>query len=276
MVKKHFACALGAAVILGVCSTASAGARVRINHGDSPDLPLSASSTAGPVVSYAYDGYAGAAHVSPQSFLFCNHVGTAPSPIDLVAQHGAWNYGSDLPAPRPGVGTVVAVSGITDISYDGQTLSLTTDSSTQSSTQCFQADKGGQGITDAHHIFASGFDPGSAVTIAVDSIPPVNSSNPFTYTITVSLRIPSASQAIYYLTEGYDTNVFSHCDISVPRLAILSNITLTRSCNVLPDVDVLQLDGTVPVVAAALFTGPNAGETDFGDNVAFGYPAVTP
>lgn len=283
MVKKQFVCALGAAVILGVCSTASAGGVVRINEGDSPDLALT---TVGTAVSYAYVNDSYVADVTLQGFLFCNHNDTpATSPINLVARHGAWAFGSNA------AGVVVPVPGINSVAYDGQALNLSADAN----TQCFEADAHGQGVTDLHHLFASGFDFGavaanspntSAVTIAVDHMP-VDGDDTFRYTITVQVADQGSQQTLgqkathslstsdYYLNEGYDTSVFSNCNI-VPGQSVTGNMTFTRACNVQSGVNLLQLDGAVPVVAAALFTGPNAGEKDFGDNLAFGYPAATP
>lgn len=328
MVKKQFVCALGAAVILGVCATASAGGQVHINYvdntvsyNDSPDLALV---IAGPSVSYGYNnqvdvgkstyavpnyeaGYV--ADVRLQGFLFCNHVDSSPQSMTyLVAHHDAWTYGASEP------GTTAAVAGVMFVSYTNQALSLRADG-----TQCFQADKHGQAITDLHHIFVSGFDFGavaanssntSAVTIAVDSIPaPSDTDGVFTYTITVKIGGQGAtynmggmqpymqSSTNYYLREAYDTNVFSNCTIPAPGTpqgpgvwaSGTDQVTLQRVCHVRADPNhpgfnknVLALDGTLPVVAAALFTGPGADpgpaphEQYFGDNLAFGYPAVTP
>ncbi|MDN5924256.1 MAG: hypothetical protein L0H70_04575, partial [Xanthomonadales bacterium] len=275
---------LSAAVILGACGVANASGQMRINDG-SGGLPLT---TAGTAVSYAYNSaYATyIADVKLQGFLFCNHVATAqPTPIDLVARHGAWTYGSASP------GDVAPVSGINNVAYAGETLQLTADAS----TQCFRANEHGLQIADMHHIFTSGFDFGavatstpntSAVTIAVDHLPAFGDTDDrFRYTVTVAIggAVVNMGQAQthsqpgtdYFLNEGYDTAVFSSCNI-VPGQSVTGSMSFTRACIVRPSVNIAQSDGTVPVVTAALFTGPSIGETDFNDNLAFGYPAVTP
>lgn len=282
MVKKQFLCAVGAAVVLGVCNVASAGGQLRINN-DSSNMPLVAAGTA---VSYAYNADLSkyVADVTLQGFLFCNHSDTPTTPpIDLVARHGAWVFGSAT--------GVAPVPGVADVFYDEQVLNLSADGS----TQCFHADAHGLGIADLHHIFVSGFDAGevaahtsntSSVRIVIDQVP-VDTDHTFVYTIFVSVADSNASLAMgdagtqsltttsYYLNEGYDTSVFSNCNI-VPGQAVSGNMTITRACNLQAGVSISQLDGMTPVVAAALFTGPDANETYFGDNLAFGYPVVTP
>ncbi len=284
--------ALGAVLAVGVAGAAVAGSALRITgdvtdiNGNTRDVPLA---TAGTSVSYSFATGSPVATVELADFLFCNRAeyGAEP-PISLVAQHGAWTFGS--PTILDGGQAVVApVPMVTNMTYVGQILWLTTDLlESGGGSQCFQADAQGQAITDLNHIFVGSFDSGatsasntSAVSISVGPLPQ-DTDHPFTYYVQIDLNgsganasgsstTQSLSTTDYYLREGFDTSVFSSCT-TTPGQAIDYSATFTRTCTVKPGVNLQVLSGTIPVVAAALFTGPFANETDFSDNLAFGYP----
>ena len=297
MVKhRFFLYALGAVLAVGAAGTSAAagGSKLRITgdlgdfNGNMRDVPLA---TIGTSINYSLPGGSPVARVEVSDFLFCNHVDTSPAPpIQLAAKHKAWTYGS--PTHFNGSEAVVAsIPMISDIVYVGQVLWLVSDlPESGGGTQCFTADPHGLGISDLNHIFAGSFDTGatspsspntSAVTISVGPLPQ-DSDHPFVYYVQVDVNDAAASRSgtqgaqslpstSYYLREGFDTSVFSWCDTS-PGRAIDHTMTITHTCNVQPGVNLQALDGTFPVVTAALFTGPNATEQDFGDNLAFGYP----
>lgn len=293
MVKyRIFLHALGALLAVGVAAASVAGSALRITgdmgdfNGNSRDIPLATSGTS---VSYSFATGQPVATVDLSEFLFCNRaeVGSEPT-IALVARHDAWTYGS--PTTLDGGTSVIApVPMVSNMAYVGQVLWLTTDlPQAGGGTQCFLADAHGQGITDLNHIFAGSFDAGStsasntsAVTISVGPLPQ-DTDHAFEYVVQIDIdgtsgngSGTSSTQSLpstnYYLREGFDTSVFSSCT-STPGQAIDHSITYSRSCTVKSGVNLQALNGTVPVVAAALFSGPYAGETDFSDNLAFGYP----
>ena len=301
MVKhKFFSSALGALVVVCVIGTAAAGSQFRITgspygpEGNAQYMPLA---TGGTAVQYGEVGGQFTAQVDLNGFLACNYVDTGlPSSISLAARHGAWNFGSIASSNEGGV--VASVPGINLVDYNGQTLTLDADLlDANGGLQCFQANEHGQGVSDLNHLFVGSFDSGvtgagspntSSVKIEVTALPEPDPSDQkyYKFVVTVSIGnqyLPNSqaqpqSQATtdYYLNEGYDTNVFDYCNI-VPGLPVASTDAPTHeySCTVRPGVDLSTLDPTIPVVSAALFTGPNAQETDFSDNLAFGYPVVS-
>ncbi|HET6631369.1 MAG TPA: hypothetical protein VFG73_01515 [Rhodanobacteraceae bacterium] len=295
--KKQRVLAIGVAAGLVACSvTASAGSVLRVNG--SRAMPLSSAPLAinyyhhapDPAIPGDYDRYV--ADVELDGFMFCNHVddGLVPagSPMTVVARHGAWSI-HNLGSQDAG-GSVSPALGIQGLSYNGGTLSLSADDY----TQCYVADAQGLGVAEINSLYADGFDTDaisdggnvSAVRIVVDHLP-ANSDDTFRYRIIVSLSPLAAAQAQgdmqtyslqssdFYLNESYNSALFSSCG-TVPGQAITEDTTLLRSCIVRPGVDLTTLSGSVPVVAASLFTTPASGESSFGDNVAFGYPYVTP
>lgn len=296
MVNKKTILALGAAFVLGAISlNALAGSQLRID--DSRGMAVEGSPQ--PAVTYAYGDPPGSqdpgfiADVSLDGFLLCNYFGnpgqSSYEGIYLRPRHGAWVFGASFAAP-PGV--TGSVAGLRSVSYNNGQLNLsscvadgTSPGCGGASLQCFVAGGEGMGTADSRNFFADGFDAltslqGSSVAITVTHWP-VSTDDTFDYTVNVTLpagalksqATQSLPESAYVLKQGYDYAVFNDCTILAGGQVITSTTTLNVQCSMRAGASVPT---DIPVVVAALFTNAQTIEDDYSDNVAFGYPLVTP
>ncbi|MGB8636292.1 MAG: hypothetical protein WCD36_13590 [Rhodanobacteraceae bacterium] len=303
--KKSLILACAGLALSGSSLVMAFGSTVRLN--DSRGLTVS--TVYSPAISYAFENVANApsqryvAEVHMDDFLMCNEFAdtgnTSNTGLYLRPVHGAWLIGS-----KDSDGVSGSFTRISDLAYiDGQ-LDVTTCDETGTgagcggaSLQCFTADAHGGSVADTRDIFATGFDEytaaaNSSVYITVTHVP-ATAGEQFTYDIHYTTPGASAATAgstsspqslsnnVYVLTEGYDRNVFTSCNVvfgtqpqvGTPLPSSQSGV-IQRSCWMVNPGSALP--GDVPVVSATLFTSPAvSSETTFSDNVAFGYPVVS-
>lgn len=280
MVNKKTVLALGATFLVGAISLdALAGSQLRLD--DSRNMEVEGSQA--PAITYGYSSSLGSfvADVNLDGFLLCNYfAGSTPNTdgtIYLLPRHGTWQFGSSVP------GVTESFQGLYSVGYDNASLSLVTCSNADANPdcggaalQCYVADEKGLGVADTRTFFHDGFDWATNVQethVAITNVQvPSNPATEF-FTYDVVVYVPASGQAVsspvpkYLLKHGYDTSVFSTCD-SVTKVigqADVKHVTCTMRPNAVVSND-------IPVVSAALFTRPDVSETDYSDNVAFGYP----
>ncbi len=305
---KQSAILVCAGLALSISSIALAGnSTVRVNN----SRGMAVSSSYSPAINYTLENVSNSpfqryvAAVQMDDFLMCNEFAELGDDrntgLYLRPVHGAWLIGS-----RDSQGLSGSFTRISDIHYASGQLNVTACSATGTGTgcdgvalQCFTADAHGGSVADTRRIFGTGFDEytnagNSFVYITVEHVP-AGAGEKFKYTIHYTTPSTgtsgltsgtSSTQSVYsntyVLTEGYDKNVFSDCDISLgtqPQVGTPIGAgetgAITRSCWMINPGN--ALDGGVPVVSAALFTSPSvANESTYSDNVAFGYPVLTP
>ncbi len=303
--KKSFILVCAALALTGSSLVMASGSSVRINN--SRGLPVSTAYS--PAISYAFENVDHAptqryvAEVHLDDFLMCNEFAdignTSNTGVYLRPVHGAWLMNS-----VDSTGTSGSFTRISDLAYTDGHLDVTACDATGTgpgcggaSLQCFTADAHGGSVTDTRDIFATGFDEytaaaNSSVYITVIQVP-TSPGEQFKYDIHYSTPASSAvtsgstssphtpTTIPYVLAEGYDRNVFTNCNVvlgyqpqvGTPLGASESGV-LHRACYMVNPGG--SLPGDVPVVSAALFTGPAvSSEKTFSDNVAFGYPVVS-
>lgn len=318
---KNFVLLSGAALALTVSSMAWAGGAVlRIN--DSRALPVT---TTGPLpVTYSsmLISRLGESHyvvdVVLDGFLFCNEFAdpgnVENTDIYVRPWHAGWLFGNvdyrDMSAPFtesvPRSFTRVSDWGYTNgvlqlnaCDASGATPDCRNGFGDRATLQCFTANASGDAVSETRRLFASGFEAystaqNSFVRVMPQGALPVNSDDPYFYTVTYSLpqAVPQGSQqpsdnspssvgsSEYILQIGYDSDVFESCDAlggpgSGGMLVSTSGQTLFACYPKYLNVDPNTLNNGKPVVVAVLFTGPNAQhEASFQDNVGF-YPSST-
>lgn len=303
--KKSLILACAGLALSGSSLVMASASSVAINE----SRGLTVGTAYSPAISYAFETVDNAptqryvAEVHLDDFLMCNEFAdagnTSNTGLYLRPVHDAWLMNS-----VDSQGTSGSFTRISGIAYTDGQLDVTACNETGAGAgcggaalQCFTADAHGGSVADTRDIFATGFDEytaaaNSSVYITVTHVPAAPGEQ-FTYDIHYatpgasaatsgsSSNTQSFSSNTYVLTEGYDRNVFTNCNVVLgtqPQvgtpLGSSQSGVVHRSCWMVNPGSALP--GDVPVVSAALFTSPAvSSETTFSDNVAFGYPVVS-
>ncbi len=276
---------------------------------------LEVSSSSGAKIEYSQVSGQSLLKLPLTDFLMCNEFADfgdlTATEIRVQAQHGGWQFTPGDPRVSfPDFHS--SFTRVDSFDYAGGLLGILACSTDDSSVvndpdstvfycggpvlQCYTANADGTNAVDTRKIFANGFDRytdagNSWVDIQVDQVP---SAAGGMFKFTVEYHAPtqgnqllaaaggaSYDKTAYVLQLGVDSDVLdintNSCMSSVSRAGMVSGDgSFVFQCPYTGS----QYDISKPVVAAALFVGPDAPspnasrETDFGDNVAFGYPVA--